>query len=163
MLRSRERAPDAGFATKRSIFAALRRGLLRGARHRARIRATGWLAMMAGRRLIHEHYGLATVHNHTVFQVIADRACEHATLDIAAFAHEIVGRVAMTDALDVLIDNRSFVEVARDVMRSRADQLHAALMGLMIGLGALESRQEGVMNVDAASRQFRREIVRQDL
>ena len=36
-------------------------------------------------------------------------------------------------------------------------------MRLMIGLGALESRQERMMDVDAAPRQFRGEVVRQHL
>ena len=71
--------------------------------------------------------------------MIADRACQHATLDVAALADEILGRVAMADALDVLVDDRSLVEIAGDVMRRGADQLDAALMGLVVGLGALET------------------------
>ena len=48
-------------------------------------------------------------------------------------------------------------------MRGGADQLHAALMRLVIGPRALEARQERVVDVDAASRQLGRQIVRQDL
>ena len=38
-------------------------------------------------------------------------------------------------------------------MGGGADQLDAALMRLVIGLGALEPRQERVVDVDAAARQ----------
>jgi hypothetical protein len=38
---------------------------------------------------------------------------------------EIFRRLAMADALDVLVDDRAFVEVACDVMGSGADQLDA--------------------------------------
>ncbi len=62
--------------------------------------------------LIHEHHGLAAVRNHTIFQMIADGARQHAPLDVAALAHEVVGRVAMADALDVLVDDRALVEIA---------------------------------------------------
>jgi hypothetical protein len=56
-----------------------------------------------------------------------------------------------------------FVEVGGDVVRRRADHLHAARMGLVIGLGALEAGQERVVDVDAAARKERRQVVRQDL
>ena len=69
----------------------------------------------------------------------------------------------MADALDVLIDDRPLIEIARDVMGGCADQLDATLMRLVIGLCALESWQEGMMDVDAASRQLRGQIVGQNL
>jgi hypothetical protein len=81
---------------------------------------------------------------------MAHGARQHAALDVAALAREIFRRVAMADALDVLVDDRAFVEVARNIMRGGADQLDAALMGLVIGPRALEARQERVVDVDAA-------------
>ncbi len=87
---------------------------------------------------VHEHHGLAPVEDDAVGEVVADRAGQHAALDVAALAHEILGRVAMADALDVLIDDRPFVEIAGDVMRGGADQLDAALMSLVIGLAPLK-------------------------
>lgn len=48
-------------------------------------------------------------------------------------------------------------------MSHGADQLHPALMGLVVGLRSLEARQEGVLDVDAASEEFRREGTGQDL
>ena len=69
-------------------------------------------------------------------------ARQHTALDVAALAHEIVRRIAVTDALDVLVDDWPLIEVARDVMRGGADQFDAALMGLVVRPRTLEARQE---------------------
>ena len=102
------------------------------------------------KKSVHEHHGFPPVEDDAVFQVIADRARQHPPLDVAALAHEIVRRVAMADPLDILVDDRTFVQIARDIVRGGADQLDAALMRLVIGSCTLETRQEGVVDVDAA-------------
>lgn len=50
--------------------------------------------------------------------------------------------------LDLLLDDRALVELCRHVVCRGADQLHTTLVGLVIRLGSLESRQEGMMDVD---------------
>ena len=90
--------------------------------------------------------------------MMAHGAGQHAALDIAALAREVFRRIAVADALDVLVDDRAFVEVARDVMRGGADQFDAALMRLVVGPRALEARQERVMDVDAAARKAAADI-----
>ena len=87
---------------------------------------------------------------------MAHGARQHAAFDVAALANQIFGRVAVADALDILVDDRALIEGAGDVMRSGADQLDAALMRLVIGTRALEARQERMVDVDAAARQRRR-------
>ena len=62
--------------------------------------------------------------------MMAHCARQHAALDVAALADEIPGRIAMADALDVLIDDRALVERAGDVMRGGADQFDAARVRL---------------------------------
>src|SRR5712671_5545082 len=94
---------------------------------------------------------------------MAHGAGQHAALDIAALARQIFRRVAVTDALDVLVDDRALIEVARDVMRGGADQFDAALMRLVVGPRALEPWQERVVNVDAAPRQLWRYLIREYL
>ena len=54
----------------------------------------------------------------------------------------------MLHALDLLFDDRSGIEVAGDIMAGGADQFHSAIMGLPIGIGPDECRQETVMDVD---------------
>jgi len=88
-----------------------------------------------------KHHRLRAVEQHAVVEMVAQRPRQHPPFDVAAFADEIVGRVAVADALDVLFDDRSLVEHLRHVMGRRADQLDAALEGLVIGLGALEAGQ----------------------
>ncbi len=58
---------------------------------------------------------------------------QHLAFDIAADRHIIVGRLRMRDAGRVLLDDRTLVEIAGDVMRRRPDQLDAALIGLPVG------------------------------
>jgi hypothetical protein len=60
------------------------------------------------------------------------RASEHSALNVAAGRHEVIRGHGMGDALRLLLDDRPFVEVRRDVMRRRADQFDAALVRLVI-------------------------------
>ena len=69
----------------------------------------------------------------------------------------------MVDGFDILMDDRSFIEVGGNIMSGRADHLDATRMRLVIGLGALETGQETVMDIDAATRQEARQIVAQYL
>ena len=59
---------------------------------------------------IHEHHGLAAIEDHAILQMMAHRARQHPAFDIAALADEIVGRIAVADALDVLVDDRPLIE-----------------------------------------------------
>ncbi len=93
---------------------------------------------------------------------MAHGAGENAPLDVAPLSNEIVRRVTMRDPFNILFNDRPLVEIGRYVMRRRTDQLDASLMRLVVRFGALEPRQEGVMNVDAAPRQLCRKPVRQE-
>src|SRR3954470_1303778 len=66
---------------------------------------------------IHEHHGLAPVEDYAILKMMPHRAGQHAAFDVAALAREIFRCVAVADALDVLVDDRAFVEIAGDVMR----------------------------------------------
>ncbi len=59
---------------------------------------------------------------------------QHLAFDIPADRDVILGRLRMGDAGDVLLDDRTLVEIGGDVMRRRADQLYAALIGLLVGV-----------------------------
>lgn len=63
----------------------------------------------------------------------------------------------------VLLDDRALVEVAGDVVRGRADELDAALLGLLVRLGADERRQERVVDVDHRHPELLEELRREDL
>src|SRR5258708_22751950 len=107
--------------------------------------------------------GPLAVDDDAVLEEEMDRARKDPALDVAPLPDQIFRRVAVADAFDVLFDDRTFVEIARRELRGGPDDLHAARVRLVIGLGSLESRQEAVMDVDAAALQMAREIVREDL
>ena len=65
-------------------------------------------------------------------------------------ADKRLGIHRVVDPLDVLLDDRAFVQVAGDEVGGGADQLDAALVRLRIRLGALEAGQEGMVDVDRA-------------
>ena len=69
----------------------------------------------------------------------------------------------MGDAGGFLFDDRTFIEVRGDIVGRGADQLDAALMGLVIGLGPLERGQERMVDVDDPAIEAGRELVGQDL
>ena len=59
-----------------------------------------------------------------------------------------LGRHPVVDPHDVLLDDRPLVEVRGHVVRGRPDELDAPRERLVVGLGALERRQERVVDVD---------------
>src|SRR5205823_6883434 len=97
-----------------------------------------------------KYHRLLPVQEHAVLEVIFHRPRQCLALDVAAERDQIIDAHLVIDARDFLLDDRSFVELRRHVMRGRADQLHAALVRLMVRLGAAKARQERVMDVDRA-------------
>jgi hypothetical protein len=78
------------------------------------------------------NHGLAAVEDHAVLQMRIARVSTRRSIS-RPLAGEILGRVAVADAFDIPVDDRAFIEVPRDVMRGRADQLDSAFMRLVVG------------------------------
>ena len=74
-----------------------------------------------------------------MLRVPLNSAIEHHAFNLVAERCQLLHRHRMIDALHRLFNNGSFVEIAVDVVRRRTDQLNAALIGLVIGLCALEA------------------------
>ena len=66
-----------------------------------------------------------------VLEHVGDGAGEHAALDVAPLAHQVLWRVAVADALDILFDDRALVEIGGDEVRRRSYQLNAPRVRLM--------------------------------
>lgn len=64
---------------------------------------------------------------------------------------------------DLLLNDRSLVQILRRKVRRRSDDLDTALVRLMVRLSSLERRQEGVVDVDDAARHRGAEDGREDL
>lgn len=76
---------------------------------------------------------------------------------------EFCGRIFVRDSSDVLLDNRTCIEFGGDVVACCADKFYAAFVGLVVGLGADESRKERVVDVDDAVGIARNEVFREHL
>ncbi|MNJ76990.1 hypothetical protein D3C77_743940 [compost metagenome] len=77
-----------------------------------------------------------------MLQVIFDRFGKRHGFSVASDGDQVVWQIGMIDALDFLLDDRALVQIAGDVVIRRPNQFHAALIGLVIRLGALETGQE---------------------
>ncbi|SCY84268.1 hypothetical protein SAMN03159391_03340 [Pseudomonas sp. NFACC37-1] len=69
----------------------------------------------------------------------------------------------MAYSFNVLLDDRTFIQVGSDEMSRCPDKLYATGMSLVIGLCSFETRQEAVVDVYAPARQKDREVIRQNL
>ncbi len=66
----------------------------------------------------------------------ADSARQDDLFEIATLLDEVLNGIAMGNAHDILLDDGTVVEFFGDVVAGRADQLHAPLERLVVGLGA---------------------------
>src|SRR3954451_6158076 len=107
----------------------------------------------ACRRRSWEDDGALTVEQDPVLDVPSHGARERDAFEVTADCGQCIGRVRMADAGDLLFDDRSLVEVGCDVVGRRADQLHAMVVGLLVGAPATEARKERVVDVDDAASQ----------
>ena len=92
--------------------------------------------------------GLVAVPDDAVLAVPQHRSRQHGALDVGAEAHQVFDAVPVIDPHHVLLDDRSLVEVFGDVVRCRADEFDAALLGAPVRRRADERRQERVVDVD---------------
>jgi hypothetical protein len=91
------------------------------------------------------------------------RTSQHVTLDICPLNRQLPRAHAMIHPHDILLDDRALVEIRGHEVRRRADDLHAPLVRLVVGLRALETREEGVVDVDDAAGHGGAERRREDL
>ena len=83
-----------------------------------------------------------------VLEVGGYGAGEDDLFDVLAEADQLFHRLAVADAGDILLDDRAFVELFGDVVGGGADDLDATRVGGVVGLGAGEGGEEGVVDVD---------------
>lgn len=101
---------------------------------------------------------MAILHN-TVLGMPLNGTRQHHVLDVLAQADEGVTIQPMADTYGVLLDDWPFVEIGRHVVRRGTHDLHAPVVGLVVGLGTLEAWQEAVVNVDASTLQGPTQII----
>src|SRR5437868_2911585 len=77
-----------------------------------------------------------------------DGACEDGSLDFSADTYEFLQSMTVGDACDVLLDDRTRVELFGHVMSGGPDDLHATIQGTTIWVGPDEGRQKRMVDVD---------------
>src|SRR5690349_23078857 len=95
-----------------------------------------------------EDDGLFAVEQDPVVGVPADGPGQGEALGVTADGHQLGRAVRVVDPGHLLLDDRPLVQVGRDVVRGRADQLDPARVRLVVRPRALEAGQEGVVDVD---------------
>src|SRR5690606_20418253 len=106
---------------------------------------------------------LAAVQQNATVQMIAHGASEYTPFNIAPLAYQTLRRIKMAYTLHILLNDRALIEIAGDVVGGGADQLYATIERLMVGLCALEARQERVVDVDAPAEEIRRQFIGEHL
>ena len=92
------------------------------------------------RGLLAKYHRALTIWQNAVLNMAAHRAGEHQRLHIAAHVREVLNAHGMIYPLNILLNDRSFVEVFSHIVRRRTDDFNAARVRLVIGTGAFKAR-----------------------
>ena len=104
--------------------------------------------------ILFENNSLVPIEKYPLLDLQFDGLRQGLRLGIAADRYQCVGAISVVHVLNGLRDDRTFIQVRRHVVRGRTDQLNATRMRLMLGLGTLKAREEGVMDVNSRALQF---------
>lgn len=102
------------------------------------------------KRLV-EHHSLVSVEQHPALGEVLHGGGQHVALDVAASVGQLLGAHAVVNADNVLLDDGTLIQIAGDEVRGGTDNFDTAVVGLVVGLGALERGQEAVVDVDDAA------------
>jgi probable blue pigment (indigoidine) exporter len=106
------------------------------------------LGAIGGGAVSREHDGAGAEEEDPPLGVGGDGAGQHHPLEVAADDAQVVGPAGVGDPCRVLVDDRALVEPGGDVVGRRSDHLDAPVPRLVVGPGAPEPGQEGVVEVD---------------
>ena len=73
---------------------------------------------------------------------------QHPALDVLADHRQLRRRHRVVHSLDILFDDRPFIEIQSHIVSGGPNQLHSSLVGLVVGTSSLEAGKEGVVDVD---------------
>lgn len=97
-----------------------------------------------------KHNRLVAIQKHPPVRVPLDGRGQHLALNVGPLLGQLLGAHDVVDAGHALLDDGALVEVGRDKVRGGANDLDAALVGLVVRLGTFKGRQERVVDVDDA-------------
>lgn len=93
-----------------------------------------------------KHNRLVSVQKHSSLGIPPHSRGQHLRLNRGSLLRQLLGVHAVVHSGDALLDNGALVEVGRDDVGSGADDLDAAVKGLVVGLGTDEAGQEAVVD-----------------
>ena len=100
-----------------------------------------------GIRLV-KHHGLSAIHQHPSFNMAAHSTGQHNLLQVPSFPHQIIDAIPVAYPHDVLLDDGTFIQIVRGIVRRGPDDFYAPVIGLPIGIGANECGEKGVVDID---------------
>ena len=110
-----------------------------------------------------EDHRLVPAYQNAVLEVPADGARQHDAFQVATLLHQVFELIAMGDARDILLDDGAVVQHRGHVVAGGADQFHAPLEGRVVRLGAAESGQKRMVDINQPPGIPRYELGREDL
>lgn len=110
-----------------------------------------------------EDNSLGDVKKHPPLGHPLDSSSQHLALHVGTFLDQILGAHAVVDPRNALLNDGALVEVGRDEVGRGPNDLYTAVVGLVVGLGALEGGQEAVVDVDDLAAHGGAERRRKDL
>ena len=110
-----------------------------------------------------KYHGFMAIEQHAVLAVPLDCTRQHAAFGVLPKAGQVFDGVAVIDPRYILLDDGAFVQMRRDIVGGRAYEFDAAIVRLVIGLGAFEARQKAVVNIDGAAFERAAHAITQDL
>ncbi len=110
-----------------------------------------------------EDNGLVLVNEDAVLELPANGGGKDDFFEIATLGDEVLDIVAVAYAGNVLADDGAFVQIGSGKMSGGADDLDASAVGLVVGFGSREGRQEGVVNVDDGATDFAEKLFAEHL
>ena len=98
--------------------------------------------------LLVKHHSFSAIHQHPSFDMVVHSAGQDNLLQVPPLSLQIIDGIPVSHADDVLLDDWTFIQIVRGIVRRGSDDFHASVIGLPIGIGADESGQEGVVDID---------------
>lgn len=91
------------------------------------------------------------VQNDTALGHVLNGSSKHIALHVASSVGKLLGAHTVVDTNDILLNDGALIKVAGDEVGSGTDNLNTTVVGLVVGLSALERGQEAVVDVDDAT------------
>ena len=91
---------------------------------------------------------LVLIYQHLPFNMLLHGTRKNNLLQILSLANQVLHRVLMCDAYNILLDDGASVQLRSHIMTGCTYNLHTTFKSRMIRLGTHKCRQERMMNID---------------